>query len=85
MKVMNPNPRLVNIYVDGEFIKIGPNQTADVDAKVVKPLLETGDLVKSTGNKNQETEQEASETEDEQDDGGKEAGNSSRSTGKAGK
>lgn len=45
MKVTNPNPCLVNVLVDGDYVRIGPNQTADVPEKAVAALLKTGALV----------------------------------------
>lgn len=50
MKVKNPNPCLVNVAgANGKFIRIGPLQVADVDAKAVARLLKTGALVKASG------------------------------------
>ncbi len=50
MKVKNPNPCLVNVAgANGKFIRIGPLQEADVDAKAVARLLKTGALVKVSG------------------------------------
>jgi hypothetical protein len=49
MKVKNPNPCLVNVAgTNGKFIRIGPLQVADVDAKAVERLLKTGALIKAS-------------------------------------
>lgn len=45
MKVTNPNPCLVNVHVDGDYVRIGPNQTADVPKEAVEGLLKSGALV----------------------------------------
>jgi len=45
MKVTNPNPCLVNVHVDGDYVRIGPGQTADVPKEAVESLLKSGGLV----------------------------------------
>lgn len=46
MKVTNPNPCLVNVAgPNGKFVRIGPNQTVDIDEKAVAVLLKNGTLV----------------------------------------
>ncbi|WP_237173035.1 hypothetical protein [Paracandidimonas lactea] len=41
----NPNPCLVNVLVDNDYVRIGPNQSADVPEKAVASLLKSGALV----------------------------------------
>jgi hypothetical protein len=49
MRVTNPNPCLVNVHVDGDYVRIGPNQTKDVPEKSVAALLKSGALVAAGG------------------------------------
>jgi len=45
MKVTNPNPCLVNVHVDGDYVRIGPSQSAEVPEKAVAGLIKSGALV----------------------------------------
>lgn len=54
MKVTNPNPCLVNVHVDGDYVRIGPNQSADVPGKAVEALIKSGALVAVGGNRKSE-------------------------------
>ena len=49
MKVTNPNPCLVNVSVDGDYVRIGPGQTKDVPEKAVAALLKAGVLAAAGG------------------------------------
>lgn len=49
MKVTNPNPCLVNVHVDGDYVRIGPNQTMDVPEEAVAALVKSGALVAASG------------------------------------
>ncbi|WP_368641760.1 hypothetical protein ABRZ08_13145 [Castellaniella ginsengisoli] len=49
MKVTNPKPCLVNILVDGDYVRIGPDQSADVPEKAVAALIKAGVLVAAGG------------------------------------
>ena len=52
MKVINPNPCLVNVATDeGAYVRIGPGQTKDVPEKSVAALLKAGVLVAGGGKK----------------------------------
>lgn len=45
MKVTNPNPCLVNVLVDGDYVRIGPGQSAEVPEKAVAALIKARTLV----------------------------------------
>lgn len=49
MKVTNPNPCLVNVSVDGDYVRIGPGQTKDVPEKAVAALIKARVLVAGGG------------------------------------
>lgn len=49
MKVTNPNPCLVNVHVDGDYVRIGPNQTMDVPEEAIAALVKSGALVAAGG------------------------------------
>lgn len=44
MKVRNSKACLVNIHVDGDYVRIGPGQEADVPEKAVASLVKAGVL-----------------------------------------
>lgn len=59
MKVFNPKPRLVNVYTgSGKFIRILPNQEADIGDVDVSKLLKSGRLEEVGGKRRASDENE---------------------------
>ena len=54
MKVRNPNACLANVHVDGDYVRIGPGQEADVPAESVAGLIKAGMLEQVKGGRGQQ-------------------------------
>ncbi|TFL14213.1 hypothetical protein CSC67_08660 [Pusillimonas caeni] len=65
MKVTNPNPCLINVAVDGDYVRIGPGRTADVPKEAVESLLKSGALVPAGRQAASEPESEAQKSPSE--------------------